>query len=290
MIEQLLSPDQTDHAWNRDSNGAIIPWATEQINGSSDLLISIGESWTWGDSLGNSFSAMVIDDKEFRLNNVFGGQLSKKLNTDWINIAGPGASNEWIISQFERLAEMHRFNDSFKDYKKIYIVLTLTELCRETIPVVDLNTIKVVNDLLTQIECQQFIKINNIISLLNNKFKILVGRNFTDSFKENIGILTPNYLNTTWCDLIQTQINHSSYDNNVRAMSFAVYNIVKWGKQNKFVDSIYKTSLIELLDAGKNRIDFLHNSRYNYKKETKHPTPEGHALWANYLYDNLKEK
>jgi hypothetical protein len=287
MIEHLLSPYQKNFTWN---NKSTIGWATEQINGNDCLLITIGESWTWGDSLGNSDAGGGKDDKEFRLSNVFGGQLAKKINADWVNIAGPGASNEWIISQFERLSEMNKFNDSFKDYKKIYIVLTLTELCREAIPIVDLTKINVVNDPLTQIERQQFIKINDIISSLNNKFKILIGRNFTDSFKENISILTPNYLNTSWCDLIQMQINYSPYNNNVRIMSYGFDKIIKWGEQNKFINPIYKTSLLELLIAGNDRIDFLHNSRYNNKKATKHPTPEGHALWANYLYDNLKEK
>lgn len=34
-------------------------------------------------------------------------------------------------------------------------------------------------------------------------------------------------------------------------------------------------------------IDFLNKSVYNYKKASKHPTPEGHALWADYLYNYI---
>ena len=35
------------------------------------------------------------------------------------------------------------------------------------------------------------------------------------------------------------------------------------------------------------QIDFLNKSVYNYKKASKHPTPEGHALWADYLYNYI---
>ena len=29
------------------------------------------------------------------------------------------------------------------------------------------------------------------------------------------------------------------------------------------------------------------DSKFNYKKASKHPTPAGHKLWANYLYTAL---
>ena len=36
------------------------------------LVVTIGESWTWGDSLGKT-QHRVYDDKEFRLAHVYGG-------------------------------------------------------------------------------------------------------------------------------------------------------------------------------------------------------------------------
>ena len=33
--------------------------------------------------------------------------------------------------------------------------------------------------------------------------------------------------------------------------------------------------------------DFLMQRNLNYKKAGKHPTPEGHQLWADYLYQSL---
>src|SRR6056300_569890 len=93
---------------------------------SNVLLVTIGESWTWGDSLQSSW-ADGTDDKEFRLLNVYGGKLSLKLNSDFLNIAMPGESNLWIANKLDYLIE----NIDSLNYKNIIIILTLTEVGRE---------------------------------------------------------------------------------------------------------------------------------------------------------------
>ena len=59
---------------------------SEDISGKSTLLVTIGDSWTWGDGIDN------------RVNNVYGRRLSNMLNSDWINIAWPGTANNWIAN------------------------------------------------------------------------------------------------------------------------------------------------------------------------------------------------
>jgi len=41
------------------------------------------------------------------------------------------------------------------------------------------------------------------------------------------------------------------------------------------------------MDVAKIRTNFLLDSKFNYKKASKHPTPEGHTFWAKYLYNSL---
>ena len=53
------------------------------------LVVTIGESWTWGDSLGKT-QHKIFDDKEFRLANVYGRRLADTLQADFLNIAKPG--------------------------------------------------------------------------------------------------------------------------------------------------------------------------------------------------------
>jgi hypothetical protein len=95
-------------------------------NNKKKLVVTIGESWTWGDSLESSWNPRS-DNKEFRLSNVYGGQLAAMLDADFLNLAIPGESNLWITNHLKLFAEnLNDFN-----YEEIYVVLTLTEVGRE---------------------------------------------------------------------------------------------------------------------------------------------------------------
>lgn len=62
----------------------------------NNLLITIGDSWTWGDSLGD----LSVD---YRSKHVYGRYLSKDLDCDWINYGWCGAGNNTILSVLDRL-------------------------------------------------------------------------------------------------------------------------------------------------------------------------------------------
>lgn len=255
------------------------------VKKSSDLLlVTIGESWTWGDSLQSVWSA-GIDDKEFRLSNVYGGQLSSKLNSDFLNIAIPGESNLWIANKIDYLIDNI---DSF-NYKNIIIILTLTEVGREFNGNLDndvdyieeLKSIKSFNDFLQMLSCKIAGKIRKHLS----KNKILIGTNFVDSnYPDDFPIL-----NRTWVDLISeyTKIPMNSSDcYTVQSWVFERFSDIK-----EFVPSLYnnnfKQDMIDGMHKANLRTQLLLDSPLNYKKASKHPTPEGHALWSDYLYSQI---
>ena len=80
-----------EHHFNEDGINHGEDCCYYKNNGKDKLLITIGESWTWGDSL--------EDHGYNRLDCVWGNKLSTMLDTDWINIARKGASNLWIFYQ-----------------------------------------------------------------------------------------------------------------------------------------------------------------------------------------------
>jgi hypothetical protein len=51
-----------------------------------------------------------------------------------------------------------------------------------------------------------------------------------------------------------------------------------------------KYSLMEFFARSNLAVDWLENSPLNYKEATKHPTEKGHEIYANYIYDKIKEK
>ena len=57
----------------------------ESIIGKENLLITIGDSWTWGDSLGST--TLEFNDKQTRHKQFYTNLLAKKLEADWIMLA-----------------------------------------------------------------------------------------------------------------------------------------------------------------------------------------------------------
>jgi hypothetical protein len=265
-------------------------WYHESIDHKDNLLVTIGESWTWGDSLGNiNLEAGLSDDYVHRTTHVFGNLLRSKLDADWCNIARCGYSNQWIIEKLNNFATI--VNTVNLGYKNITVVCTLTELCRDIyspqmypVAVELLETSNTLNEFLQGYENNHFLEIKNIIEQLPTNVRVLVGRNFTDTYTSNtLESLVPN----TWCDIINNHITYKNYTNNARIVSQIGFDpLIRFLKEHD-QENIWKDELSELFDSALVRTDFLDASPYNYKKATKHPTEDGHKLWADYLYKCL---
>jgi hypothetical protein len=249
------------------------------------LVVTIGDSWTWGDSLGKTKN-YIYDDKEFRLANVYGGQLADRLQADFLNIAKIGGSNLWITDHFcmfiNQLTEF--------DYKKIIVVITLTEVGREFQGdrdrqrdyISDLKLVTDLNAFLSQLS--KYIE-NTIMQTNNNKIQLIVGTNFVDS----------NYtfpvLEKSWVDVIADRLNveiiKPCYV--VGSWVFDRFDTLLTFTPNYSKENFLKDAIAHM-EMASTRTDFLLASRYNYKTGSKHPTPEGHALWANYIFEKINDK
>ena len=295
-------------------------WYYEQSIGSNTLLITVGDSWTWGDSLGRT--TLEFDDREHRLTHVYGARLSGMLECDFINIGIPGGSNLYILNYLVCVLKNLK-----KTYDKRYIIFTLTESGRELKNSL-LDQKKIYQALagkdwpeFTQLIKGQYTKssmdlmmseisgihfqdvvglflnlrgsvdLNDLLYRYENyttqAIKKAVGddlylaRNFTSYFPNN-GI----DIEYRWVDIISSRGRLIAYPKNLYVMSdIGMKPLIEFC--GKCFNGFSREEWIKLIDTATEGVDWLDSSPYNGKKATKHPLEEAHLWWAEYLYSEL---
>jgi len=238
---------------------------------SNKLIVTIGESWTWGDSL----------DPQLRLQEVYGKHLSDSFKCDWLNIARKGASNFWI---FYQIAELVRYGNI--PYNKLLIVFCCTEAGREFSeqwswhkydPTQNLKSFNnfdecihdynagLVRYLKTQID-----KLKWIVPTVD----VVISHNFCNAsfWQHDIPQIEDNWV----------KINALHNDKHIAFNVPTIGNFKYFRKHCSDVESIidYQEQAIEL-------VNFLLASPLHHKKASKHPTNVSHQLWANYLHTQI---
>lgn len=267
-----------------DDNEPCLNWYHEEIRGSDTLLITIGDSWTWGDNLGNVDSHRLRDDPIFRTQNIFGAVVSRTLGWDFLMLAYPGCSNVWMHDQ------LAKYLPTLVDrYARVVCVVTLTELgreiiyddlwCRNTHGATDLQSFLTVYeanmlDSFRVIE-QQFPQVN-----------VTMARNFTHTFSSNLTRVR-DHLPDTWTDVLARAQTGQPYPFPVRMLSqLSLKPLIQFLRRNQLLDK-FKPDLIDLCIISESALDWLDASKFHSNKATRHPTVEGHRLWAEYLVSHL---
>jgi hypothetical protein len=282
-----------DPALTQLNDNSSASWYHEQVIGSDNLLICLGDSWTWGDSLGNTQLYLDIDDKEHRVTHIYGHHLANSLNTDFLNIARPGCSNFEIYKKLISILP-----EVVSRYQQIYLVVTLTENCREFHSVIhSVNSWPIqvdcseepssLNKLLEDYEGRMLEHFKNAVSPYSN-VKMLVGRNFTFSYAKNISILDGMQPEKIWVEILSENQNLPGYPKNLRVLSQMSYKPLEKYLKNVSLFQKFKMEIMEIFSDMSDAIDWLDKSAFNYKIATRHPTEMGHELWAKYLLTYFK--
>lgn len=246
----------------------------EDINGKENLLVTIGDSWTWGDSLFGINPRTKVDSPEERLSAVYGYHLKNLLvDYDWINIAYPGTANRWIVDSASRITEI------VTNYKHIIISVGLTDIGRDLLHFeLDFNEN-------TAIKCESNY-LNQLSLTCDNRedITLIVGRNFTDTFDENFNKVK-NHLPKRWVDISNehSKLNFEFSGKN-HYLSYPNKNSEKISIETK------EWLLSSVFPRAENMIKFLMECPLHYKIASKHPTEECHIFWAEYLYDYIFNK
>lgn len=287
--------DRKAQYWSDDFVSPV-PSYLEKNNGAKNLLICYGDSWTWGDHLGKADASKSISDLEHRAQHIYANKLSERLEADFINCALPGIFNYWIHDRLKILVE-NDIQPLAEQYKHIWIVVTLTEIGRElTFPAYTQEFTRFYNihsgshrDILVQVEKFDFLKLLNVSQQLPTNVELIVGRNFTDTFDENLSII-PNLMPDPWSRIIFEKQGIIDCPK-IPMMSFAVKNFDAFVKTQNLDSAEYKQWMNdEILPESLKVLDLLDKSMYNNKIGSKHPTEQGHALWAEYIYNYIHEQ
>jgi lysophospholipase L1-like esterase len=242
-------------AWSRVHN----PYHYQSCD-STKLVITVGDSWTYGDSLGKTQVRNGIDDTEYRLAHVYGNLISKKLQADWINLALPGISNRQMFIWLEQLLSRHIYNSN------TICIITLTESGRHDeldwldpkVPTLQANLESMVDKTYTWISEMQ---------KRHPAIKFVVAHNFSDS-------RITNRVSVTDCNWLEILINKQIQNGTHVVVSEHV-------KQLNYNHTYIDTP--DIIDRAIARVNILDSCDYCYTQDSRHPNEEGHKLWANYL-------
>lgn len=314
------------HRWRYDLDVYLQnrKWLHEDFRNSDSLLITVGDSWTWGDNLGTINKEQgVIDDYDYRVTNIYGYHLANKLDCDWVNIAVCGADNTSVM-----LKAVNYIKNLQKQYKHIQVVITLTESGRELNngflnKEQEYNQLKgtnwptfsdivsgtaiidnVVNECYTEdlligydLELYYAIKDATNINDLFEYYEAYTFQLITKLFNNVSYLVGRNF--TQSFDKNKSILNNHLIDDTWVDIIAKASNIHDYPKDvyvlsNNGLTPILnfaeimklnnKKQLLPIITASTLAIDWLHNSPYNAKIATKHPLEQAHIWWAEHIY------
>lgn len=260
-------------------------WYFEKLNDSDCLLITAGDSWTWGDSLGGT--TVEQDQFEYRTTHSYGYLIADQLNVDYLCISKPGASNVEVYDKIQQALDIAKHK-----YKQITVVFTLTEIGREMIndPIwvsTDMQDVDSLNEFLNIYECNMFKSFQQYLVKKYPSVKFLFARNFTYTEQKNLHLVT--HTEHTWIDILKQHVDDDTYPNDLRFLTqMSTIPIIQTLK-NFRLHNKFKLELMEQLYNMELAITWLDFSDLNSNWATRHPLEKGHNLWANYLLSILND-
>lgn len=251
--------------------------------GSDTLLVTIGDSWTFGGSMKYLLPDNATNDdvRQFRKENVFGAQLAKKLNADWLNVAIPAVSNRWMVDQFKILSCIR----PDLRYTKVFVVLTLTEVGRELQynECTELNLSAMTSVDMFVKELSKFTQ-KQIEDYVTADMTVIVGRNYIDdSYNSKL------MLEKSWLDIImEAGVDTQKFATESFILARPLGSIDDNFKNFSIPREQFLNEMADMFDAAQERIAALTRSRFNiHKQGYQHPNVEGHRLWADYVYQQI---
>jgi len=291
------------------------------IRNKKTLVVTIGDSWTWGNHLGQ--------DKD---NLIYGKTLADHFDADWFNISKCGCSNYWMIDNLYKLIfgntkniitdviykdikgsnwpstydeysknkigqiekEIEGFltynvyeHNLLKKYEMVYIVITLTETGREFFDVGSLFDAALPEQYLENIENFIFEKINDVID--QTQHKILIGRNFSINYPFTF---LKNNLPKTWIEVIYD--NSSEKENNFydkrSILHYGPIGLIglKFTEDNNLnlSKSVLREYFIQQVSKTRNVKEYLKKNRLFFNS---YPTFLAHNMWAKYIIENFEK-
>ena len=308
-----------------DTNGR--SWYHESTIDSQHLLITAGDSWTWGDSLGQT--TLEFDDYKYRTEHIYGTQLSRLLESDFVNVGLPGRSNLNIVEHVNLV-----LTNLKRQYDSIQVVFTLTEVGREILDVVglldnrlhyqdvwqgpDWPTYDQLVNATASADQLEIVKQETHGTLFGHSINLFLALRRATSLDElfciveqyafqelktcctdhNVKyIIARNFSDTFESNISNQLVKDKWVDVIAQQGQLTAYptpvrcltqmSIAPMVQLGKYLDLDLKEQWIVALESAEQAIDWLDASPYNSKRASKHPLEQAHFWWAEHLYKQL---
>lgn len=284
----ILYPNtiENPYSWygaNHNTNGTR-EWIAEKVSGKNNLIVCIGDSWTWGDSLGDSRNEPLFNDVSARHSQFYTNLLAEKLQADWLMIAWCGGTNDWILNQYS-IIKTAIDKGFYKNYNKVYVHVCLTEMFRDLRDLRDHYYFQPINK-------ENFIEFSKeyfkrfVLDKLDVNMPIPNTHSFSKNFwNVDYNVSGYNFVRDTWQDVLFKQNNIEKKETCPVVSGIGITPLVTYLKKNKFkkIEAQFSDKLLDI----DGYIDAMNKCKFNNQYATKHPTAEGHRLWADYLAESF---
>jgi hypothetical protein len=263
------------------------------VDHSSDvLLVSVGDSWTWGSGItGREMDIHSIDsEQDLRRQQLWGHLVARKLGADWLNLAQYAQGNRWMADRVNDL----RILQPFLHYKKIIVVCVFTGAGRWFNTAQDQRVDykeKFKSGMTETADYDRFLEelnescVRDILMNINStsNMQLLMGTNMV----EHLGFDQLNdaqLLKTPWYRLLDETFN-SNKDKVYTDMSSMQY----LPKLEQFLKNseqryVFQKWMMQQLELAESRhIMFDNKTLY----PNHHPLARGHKVWADYILEKI---
>lgn len=245
------------------------------VNNKSDkLVVTIGDSWTWGRNL--------TENEEERVSLIYGRLVSDAIKADWLNLGQIGSGNFWLSKKVKELSKLI----PGLHYEHIYVICTFTEVGRAFNSDLDrhINYVEWFDDNTNYYDLLRLLNnsvIDEITKYLDNfsHITLKIGTNFVEPIGfENLDktiLLSKSWLNVCLPDMSESECF---------LVSSFVVDALREAKTFCNVGINFDKWIHELIDAALIRQKLL-GDRTKFKYG--HPLKLQHECWAEYIIKHL---
>lgn len=246
-----------------------------------NLLIVVGESWTYGETMKGIATAIRKFNFHTQLEFCFGSRLALILDTDLYQYAVPGNCNFYMFTELDRILK----HVSSYNYEKIYVCQQMTEPSREQALIVQLKE-----------------KSHRLADLIQPTRKMTFEQwleEYDEIFFDQYESIISQYKNLDcilWKNFCKINSKNTNRKFKIIDKTWIEYSATMLGKKIQspsfftagWIETITELYTNVIFDRPKilNEFDQIEES-YNFIKanslHSHHPNEFGHLLWAQYL-------
>jgi hypothetical protein len=291
--QNMAQMDSTPFDIHFDTDYAWVDQVINRNRGKNLTLLTIGDSWTWGDEiLGangvNPITGLTNSNTVIRESKIFGKLLSDNLNANWVQHALPGGSWDWIVTEFEKIVPQLApqtehllvvlgFSDHGRELDMDNIQRYRTSMIDHYEEMIRSKDYRLV-DVLTGIERIYYERIDEVLNRFPN-VRCLTYPAFT-------GVLYRHHTQTpcNWVEFLLAD------DENLKPcviLGSGITALAKFLEETKTMTPEYKYEITEVLLHQVVPRQETMRSRPDLFYPRCHPRELGHQRWASYLTEYI---